>query len=351
MPPITPTTSQVQTEAIRVAEQVGIPSNLFLALIRQESGFKQGSVSSAGAIGLTQLMPGTAEGLGVNPRDWRQNLVGGARYLRSQLDRFRDPKLALAAYNAGPGAVTKYGGIPPYAETQAYVQRVLNFAKEYGSGDGAFALPNVVRQTSTPVQAVTGVGQLLSPLSKLGNLSATIVGAIQARDAQQLGPAQPARTLDMASRSGQTTNPVRAAMSVVGDTALTPVVSYALDQLGIPYSWGGGTPGGPTKGIQRGANTVGWDCSALVQAAWARAGVQLPRTTYDQINVGVPVASVADLQPGDLLFPHKGHVQMYIGNGQIIEAPYTGGHVQIAGLRNNYLAIRRPRPGGLKLAA
>lgn len=346
-----PTTSQVQTEAIRIAEQVGIPSNLFLALIRQESGFKQGSVSSAGAIGLTQLMPGTAEGLGVNPRDWRQNLIGGARYLRSQLDRFGNPRLALAAYNAGPGAVTKYGGIPPYAETQAYVDRVLNYAKEYGDPNGAFALPNVVRQSSTPVQAVTGVGQLLSPLSKLGNLSATIVSAIQARDAQGLGPAQPARMMDMATRSGQTTNPVRAAMSVVGDQALTPVISYALDQLGIPYSWGGGTPSGPTKGIERGANTVGWDCSALVQAAWARAGVQLPRTTYDQINVGVPIASTADLLPGDLLFPHKGHVQMYIGNGQIVEAPYTGGHVQIAGLRNDYLAIRRPRPGGLKLAA
>lgn len=119
--------------ADRIARKYRIPPNLFRALIRAESGWNPNAGSPAGARGLTQLMPATARGLGVrNITDPVQNLEGGARYLRAQLDRFKDPKLALAAYNAGPGAVQKYGGIPPYAETRAYVPRVLQYARQYG---------------------------------------------------------------------------------------------------------------------------------------------------------------------------------------------------------------------------
>jgi soluble lytic murein transglycosylase-like protein len=82
--------------------------------------------SHAGAIGLAQLMPGTAAGLGVDPTDPLQNLQGGARYLREQLDRFGTPELALAAYNAGPNRVAQAGGIPRITETQTYVRRVLD---------------------------------------------------------------------------------------------------------------------------------------------------------------------------------------------------------------------------------
>src|SRR5919198_1509040 len=91
-----------------------------------------------GAAGLIQLMPGTAASLGVtDPTDPAQSLQGGARYLREQLDRFGgDERLALAAYNAGPGAVTKYGGVPPYAETQGYVNKVLANAAAYRGGTG-----------------------------------------------------------------------------------------------------------------------------------------------------------------------------------------------------------------------
>lgn len=126
------------------------------------------------------------------------------------------------------------------------------------------------------------------------------------------------------------------------DPSSAQVINAAKSHLGTPYSWGGGTPAGPTRGFAQGANTVGYDCSSLVQAAWAKAGVQLPRTTYGQIKVGQGIPSLSQAKPGDLLFPSTGHVQMYLGNGKVIEAPQTGGHVQIVPVRPSYIAIRRP---------
>lgn len=107
------------------ARRHGIPEDLFLRLVQQESGWNAGAVSHKGAIGLAQLMPGTARVLGVDPNDPIQNLEGGARYLREQFNTFRDWRLALAAYNAGPGAVQQYDGIPPYRETQNYVRAIM----------------------------------------------------------------------------------------------------------------------------------------------------------------------------------------------------------------------------------
>ena len=98
---------------------------LFQALVWQESRFNPRARSHKGAVGYAQLMPGTAAKLGVDPHDPAQNLDGGARYLLMQLQTFRSPMLALAAYNAGPGAVQKYRGVPPYRETRDYVIRVL----------------------------------------------------------------------------------------------------------------------------------------------------------------------------------------------------------------------------------
>jgi soluble lytic murein transglycosylase-like protein len=105
-----------------VAAKHGVPEDLFLRLVQQESGWNPNAVSTAGALGLAQLMPGTAAKLGVNPRDPHQNLEGGARYLSMMYKRFGNWRLALAAYNAGPEAVAKYGGVPPYNETKNYVR-------------------------------------------------------------------------------------------------------------------------------------------------------------------------------------------------------------------------------------
>jgi Transglycosylase SLT domain len=109
------------------AERWRLDANMLVAIVTVESAWRTHALSSAGAIGLGQLMPGTAASLKVNPHDPKQNLSGAARYLRGLMQRFgRHYSLVFAAYNAGPRAVSEYGGIPPYEETQAYVIRVLD---------------------------------------------------------------------------------------------------------------------------------------------------------------------------------------------------------------------------------
>ncbi|MFX0544388.1 lytic transglycosylase domain-containing protein [Roseovarius sp. S1116L3] len=108
--------------AKEAARKHSVPEDLFLRLVQQESGWRPTALSHKGAIGLAQLMPGTAAVLRVDPHDPRQNLEGGARYLAMQYREFGSWRLALAAYNAGPGAVKKYGDVPPYEETTNYVR-------------------------------------------------------------------------------------------------------------------------------------------------------------------------------------------------------------------------------------
>lgn len=108
--------------ARNAARKHGVPEDLFLRLVQQESGWNPGAQSPKGALGLAQLMPDTARFLRVDPLDPEENLEGGARYLSQQFREFGNWRLALAAYNAGPGAVKKHGGIPPFRETIDYVR-------------------------------------------------------------------------------------------------------------------------------------------------------------------------------------------------------------------------------------
>lgn len=114
----------------KAARALGMDPRILEAVAWAESGGNPDAISPAGAVGVMQLMPETARGLGVNPYDTEQNILGGAMYLKRQMNRFSSLPLALAAYNAGPGAVEKYGGIPPYKETINYVSNVMSMLEE-----------------------------------------------------------------------------------------------------------------------------------------------------------------------------------------------------------------------------
>jgi hypothetical protein len=145
--------SEISGLVRRIAREEGVNENEFQALVYQESRFNPCAKSSAGATGLAQLMPGTADQLGVNENNIEENLSGGARYYKEQLQRYNgNVALALAAYNAGPGNVNRYGGIPPFKETQGYVRSITQdwlpafggsdksgIPLNYGGGDMAYA--------------------------------------------------------------------------------------------------------------------------------------------------------------------------------------------------------------------
>lgn len=128
-------TGEINQLIDKYSQRHGIDSDFVRAVVKQESGFNEKATSRCGAMGLMQLMPSTANSLGVtNAYDAEQNIEGGTKYLKGLLDRFGNNKeLALAAYNAGPNAVKKYGGIPPYQETQGYVKNVLSMYGRFKS--------------------------------------------------------------------------------------------------------------------------------------------------------------------------------------------------------------------------
>ena len=153
-------------DPVQIASEEGIDPNLMLNVIAQESGGRANARSDAGAYGYMQLMEGTARELGVDRTDPVQNLRGGARYLRQQIERFNDVPLALAAYNAGPNAVERYGGIPPYSETRAYVANILGLP----GGQQAVVPPRRPEPVMpVPRPAVGETAPVANPLTQLGS--------------------------------------------------------------------------------------------------------------------------------------------------------------------------------------
>ncbi|MEU6295284.1 bifunctional lytic transglycosylase/C40 family peptidase [Streptomyces erythrochromogenes] len=242
-----------------------VTASLLAAQLYTESKFDPNAVSPVGALGIAQFMPGTwaehgVDGDGDGIKDIRNPadaIAAQAKYDCTLAKEVKDvpgdsTENMLAAYNAGGGAVIKYGGIPPYEETRSYVRAIRDLAAQWAD--------------AVPPNLPAGEG---------------------------------------AARA----------------------ISAARTALGTWYQWGGSCES-PYTGMG------GCDCSSLTKMAWAAAGVNLPRVTYDQVKAGTAVASVSQLAPGDLLFTVPGasgpeHVGMYIGNNEVIDAPHTGAQVRI----------------------
>jgi len=260
-----------------------VPAPLLAAQLEQESGFNPNAVSSAGAQGIAQFMPGTFASVGrdedgngtASPFDPGDAIMAQGRYMCSLADQMAKglaagtlhgdlQALTLAAYNAGPGAVLKAGGVPSFPETQAYVPKILG---------------NVVR--------FGGV---------LGGGGTAAVGV-----------------------------PANAG-------AYGPVIAALTAKLGTPYNYGGGTVSAPTVGLD--PPPAGWDCSSFMQYGFYQGTggrVLLPRTSKEQARAYYnPAISVTDPPVGALLWFYNGspflthHVAIYIGGGQMIEEPGRG---------------------------
>jgi hypothetical protein len=276
-----------------------LTESLLAAQLKQESNFDPRAVSSAGAQGIAQFMPGTWRGWGKDENgngtasafEPEDAIPAAARFdcgVAALVAKVPGDAAALmlAGYNAGPGAVIAFGGIPPFAETQNYVQTILVLASAWAVTPG-----------------LIGVG---------------------------IGPIPP---------------PGPGIVQGTGNPIIDTAVAWAVAQIGSDYHFGGDctNPFGPSIGHH-------CDCSSLMQQAYAHAGVALPRTAAIQSRVGAAVAP-ADIRPGDLVATvgadgtpaRPGHIAMYVGSGYVVEAPFEGAQVHFFAVRgyHDVVTIRR----------
>ncbi len=187
---------QYEEEFRAAAEATGVPLQILLAVAWAESAFRAGAVSPAGALGLMQLMPGTAAGLGVDPGDPAQNILGGARYLATQYETFGSWELAFAAYNAGPGAVQQYGGVPPYSETRNYIATITDYLDRLGTS---------TTPTLAPASAPAGAVETAAPTTEPSvTAPAPSVGRPPEAAAAPIAPTTPAAQAPGADAAGST---------------------------------------------------------------------------------------------------------------------------------------------------
>lgn len=362
--------ARFSNDFVQVGNKYGIDPRFLVAVSGIETGFGKAGSGLANPFGYmsAKRFSGPREVLERMGRDLTRTGQGAYYDGKDTID-------AIGATWAPPRAANDAGG------NAGWPAAVRRFYQELGGNPNAAvkgrrrgAVGGVTDPGANPVGALTGqmpgaYGSAANSLQRLGApLSADTISAIKAysdrsraavsnrtfvrNDGQfemiknallaNLRQGQTAAT-ETVRQVGTGAVPTDQSVGLGATRGASAAIRGAQRWIGTPYSWGGGTPSGPTRGFAQGANTVGFDCSSLVQHAWAKAGVNLPRTTYQQIKVGLPVAGLKNAQPGDLLFPSTGHVQMYLGNGQVIEAPQTGGRVQIVKARPSYIAIRRPR--------
>jgi cell wall-associated NlpC family hydrolase len=280
------------------------------------------------------------------------NLQTGAHAFATTLEDLPDYRGLVKGFRSGdpyampgrvaPGLSTWLSGSPNSASGRAYAEKVLG-----GSiPAGAYSVPSD-RSLPPALGQAPGRRNLASagPLDLTGAIFSSIgLSPTQALTNLVMSVASQPRTLtpsDAPLQPASTRGPHKPVQDVAGRVG---VVSAVKSELGLPYSWGGGGPGGPSYGFAQGAKTKGFDCSSLLQYGWAKAGVKIPRVTYDQWKVGRPVQNP---RPGDAVFFEPGrkgpeHVGIYIGNGRFVEAPHTGANIRISSLagRSDYMGAR-----------
>jgi cell wall-associated NlpC family hydrolase len=350
--------ARYSNDFVQIGNKYGIDPRFLVAVSGIETSFGKAGSGLANPFGYmsAKRFSGPRE---VLDRMGRELTKGGGYYSgKNTID-------SIGATWAPPGATNDAGGNSgwPAAVRRFYSELGGNPNAQVKGGARGLARPTVADQVAAQIPG--GASDLAGMRQATGSaLNPQVIRAIKgysdrARSAVKSGTFNPTNSEFVGLRNSLIANlqqGQQAAQSAVQNVAAGAVptnlalglgpakgaISAAQSQIGVPYSWGGGTPAGPGRGIDRGANTVGFDCSSLMQYAWSKAGVKLPRTTYQQIKIGQAIGSIAQARPGDLLFPHPGHVQMYLGNGQVIEAPFTGGNVRVTAARKKYVAIRRP---------